>query len=104
VSAIIKGLLRRFSTSIEDAGIDEAYLDISEAELPSEQIAAAIKQEINQATGLTCSIGIGPSKLLAKIASDLDKPDRLTIPTRRALRGADRRAWALASTSAAMPA
>jgi len=79
VSAIIKDLLRRFSTSIEDAGIDEAYLDITESELPSEHIASAIKQQINQATGLTCSIGIGANKLLAKIASDLDKPNGLTI-------------------------
>jgi DNA polymerase-4 len=79
VSAIIKDLLRRFSSSIEDAGIDEAYLDITESELPPEQVASAIKQEIKQATGLTCSIGIGRNKLLAKIASDLDKPDGLTI-------------------------
>jgi DNA polymerase-4 len=79
VSAVIKGLLSKFSPIIEDAGIDEAYLDISESELPSEAVASAIKQEIRQATGLTCSIGIAPNKLLAKIASDLDKPDGLTV-------------------------
>jgi DNA polymerase-4 len=92
VSAIVKGLLSRFSTTIEDAGIDEAYLDITESELPSERIAAAIKQEVRQATGLTCSIGIGPNKLLAKIASDLAKPDGLTILGATAL---EQRIWPL---------
>jgi DNA polymerase-4 len=79
VSAVIKGVLDKFSPIIEDAGIDEAYLDISESPLSSEVIASAIKHEIRQATGLTCSIGIAPNKLLAKIASDLDKPDGLTV-------------------------
>jgi DNA polymerase-4 len=79
VSLIIKGLLSRFSPVVEDAGVDEAYLDITQSELPSDHIALTIKREIKEATGLTCSIGIAPNKLLAKIASDLDKPDGLTI-------------------------
>lgn len=92
VSAIIKDLLRRFAATIEDAGIDEAYLDITQSEPPTEQIAAAIKREIKVATGLTCSIGIGPNKLLAKIASDLDKPDGLTVLGEADL---ERRVWPL---------
>ncbi len=79
VSAVIKNILHRFSATVEDAGIDEAYLDITQSALSSTHIAAAIKQEIKLATGLTCSIGIASNKLLAKIASDLEKPNGLTI-------------------------
>ena len=79
VSHIIKDILAEFSPVMEDVGIDEAFLDISEAGKSSEQVAAEIKERIKDATGLTCSIGIGPNKLLAKIASDMQKPDGLTI-------------------------
>lgn len=79
VSEIVKRVLSRHSPAVEDAGIDEAYLDITESDLASEQIAAAIKRDIREAVGLTCSIGIAPNKLLAKIASDLNKPDGLTV-------------------------
>jgi len=78
ISAIIKGVLRSCSEAVEDAGIDEAYLDITGSKAGSCQMASAIKREIKDTTGLTCSIGIAPNKLLAKIASDLDKPDGLT--------------------------
>ena len=81
VSARIKAILRRFSPVIEDVGIDEAYLDISALPDPSSRIARAIKQHIFDETGLTCSVGIAPNKLLAKIASDLEKPDGVTILT-----------------------
>jgi DNA polymerase-4 len=64
---------------MQDVGIDEAYLDITESPLPSDGIARRIKADIRKATSLTCSIGIAPNKLVAKIASDLDKPDGLTI-------------------------
>lgn len=66
----MKGILARHSPVVEDAGIDEAYLDVSESALSAEEIARAIKRDIAAATGLTCSIGVGPNKLLAKIASD----------------------------------
>jgi DNA polymerase-4 len=79
VSEVIKGILRRFSTVMEDVGIDEAYLDISKRQESSEEIARKIKEEIRKKTSLTCSIGIAPNKLLAKIASDMQKPDGLTI-------------------------
>lgn len=66
---------------MEDVGIDEAFLDISRIDKPAEEIAQEIKRKIRQETGLTCSIGIAPNKLLAKIASDMQKPDGLTIIT-----------------------
>ncbi len=79
VSEIVKNVLRRFSPVMEDVGIDEAFLDISDSAQASEQIGMNIKQGIGEATGLTCSVGIAPNKLLAKIASDMQKPDGLTI-------------------------
>jgi DNA polymerase IV len=75
----IKNILRRFTPLIEDVGIDEAFLDISGIDKPSEEIAKEIKRQINDKTELTCSIGVAPNKLLAKIASDMEKPDGLTI-------------------------
>ncbi len=96
VSAIFKDILRRVAPDMEDAGIDEAYLDITGLDQPSEAIAARIKREIRAATGLTCSIGIAPNKLLAKIASDLQKPDGLTLLGPDDL---ERRIWPLASRS-----
>jgi DNA polymerase-4 len=81
VSEIVKSVLRRFSPVMEDVGIDEAYLDISDSAEASEQVAMEIKRGIWEATGLTCSVGIAPNKLLAKIASDLQKPDGLTVIT-----------------------
>lgn len=79
VSEIFKNVLRQFSAEIEDTGIDEAFIDISDSEKPSAQIAKEIKEGIKAATGLTCSIGIAQNKLLAKTASDMQKPDGLTI-------------------------
>lgn len=73
---------------IEDRGIDEIYIDLTDSEEESRTLAARIKQAVRDATGLSCSICIAPNKLLAKIGSDLDKPDGLTlldeasIPTR----------------------
>jgi DNA polymerase IV len=81
VSEIIKTILRTFSAVMEDVGIDEAFLDISDSEKASEQIAHEIKEKVWDEIGLTCSIGIAPNKLLAKIASDMQKPDGLTILT-----------------------
>lgn len=80
-STLFKAVLRQFSPAMEDVGIDEAYLDLSETDRPAEEIAREIKQRILDETGLTCSIGIAPNKLLAKIASDMQKPDGLTVLT-----------------------
>ena len=62
-------------------GIDEAYLDISDELDTNEIIVDKIKTGIYEKTGLTCSIGIAPNKLLAKIASDMQKPNGLTVFT-----------------------
>jgi len=79
VSRIIKKILLEFTPLMEDVGIDEAYLDISELPGSAEEIALEIKKRIFDKTGLTCSIGISHNKLLAKIGSDLEKPNGLTI-------------------------
>jgi DNA polymerase-4 len=79
VSEEVKAILKEFSPIMEDVGIDEAFLDISSIDKPSEEIAKEIKNRIREETGLTCSIGIAPNKLLAKMASDMQKPDGLTI-------------------------
>jgi DNA polymerase-4 len=81
ISKRIKAILRMFSPVMEDVGIDEAFLDITSLTDPPEKIALAIKERILSETGLTCSIGIAPNKLLAKMASDMEKPDGLTILT-----------------------
>jgi len=92
VSQIIKNILKEISPIMEDVGIDEAFLDISEIAKPPEEIAQEIKERIKVETGLTCSIGIAPNKLLAKIASDMQKPDGLTIIEEQDIEG---RIWPL---------
>jgi DNA polymerase IV len=71
-------ILRRFSDAVEVAGLDEAYLDLSGSPAPKTR-ARKLKAEVRGETGLVCSIGIGPNKLVAKIASDLDKPDGFCV-------------------------
>jgi DNA polymerase IV len=73
--AAVAGIVGR----IEDRGIDEIYLDLTDLPEESAALGRRIKAAVREATGLSCSIGITPNKLLAKIASDLDKPDGLTI-------------------------
>ena len=74
-----KSVLFSITPVMENAGIDEAFLDASAVPGESEIIASKIKTGVKEKTGLTCSIGIAPNKLLAKIASDMRKPDGLTI-------------------------
>ena len=76
-----KTVLLNITSIMEDVGIDEAYLDISDETDSNEIIVEKIKTGIYEKTGLTCSIGIAPNKLLAKIASDMKKPNGLTIFT-----------------------
>lgn len=76
-----KAVLLNITSIIEDVGIDEAYLDISDEADTNEMIVEKIKTGIFEKTGLTCSIGIAPNKLLAKIASDMQKPNGLTVFT-----------------------
>jgi DNA polymerase-4 len=66
--------LREFSDQVEVVGLDEAYVDLSSSPVPRSR-AQEIKRKIKEATRLVCSIGLAPNKLMAKIASDLDKPD-----------------------------
>lgn len=74
VSAQVMSILAGYSDRIEPAGLDEAYLDLSDSPTPKAR-ARALKNEIRNETGLACSVGLAPNKLIAKIASDLDKPD-----------------------------
>ncbi|MBS0423591.1 MAG: DNA polymerase IV [Proteobacteria bacterium] len=78
-SRLFKAAVASIALHIEDSGIDEIYIDLTD--LPDETLPLAqrIKQAVKKATGLSCSIGITPNKLLAKICSDLEKPDGLTI-------------------------
>lgn len=66
---------------IEDRGIDEIYIDLTDHPDSSDVVGRRIKQAVRDATGLSCSIAITPNKLLSKIGSDLDKPDGLTLLT-----------------------
>ena len=70
---------------VEAASLDEAYLDLSALERPK-AAARRIKLAVEEQTGLTCSIGIGPSKLVAKVASDAEKPDGFVVLTREEAR------------------
>ncbi|MBN1828326.1 MAG: DNA polymerase IV [Deltaproteobacteria bacterium] len=78
-SKAFKELLLQITPVMEDVGIDEVFLDISDISAASESIAEKIKERIRTERSLSCSIGIAPNKLLAKIASDMQKPDGLTI-------------------------
>ncbi|HTY98859.1 MAG TPA: DNA polymerase IV, partial [Rhodocyclaceae bacterium] len=87
-----KAAVAEIAPLIEDRGIDEIYIDITDlagaqegsADDPHAGVRAVgrrIKAAVREATGLTCSLGITPNKLLAKLCSDLEKPDGLTIIT-----------------------
>lgn len=74
-----KAAVAEIAPCIEDRGIDEIFIDLTDIPEDSLSLARRIKQAVHDATGLTCSIGITPNKLLAKICSDLDKPDGITL-------------------------
>jgi DNA polymerase IV len=78
-SRLFKATVRTFTDQIEDRGIDEIYIDLTDVAGDAREVAATIKAAVHEATGLTCSICVAPNKLLAKIGSELDKPDGLTI-------------------------
>jgi DNA polymerase-4 len=78
-------VLREHVESVEGASLDEAYLDLTDLERPK-AAARRIKNAVQEGTGLTCSIGIGPSKLVAKVASDAEKPDGFVVLTREEAR------------------
>lgn len=74
----IMAILRRYTPLVESFSLDEAFLDVSGRTADPMQLAEEIRTYIKNETGLTASIGIGPNKLLAKIASGLRKPDAVT--------------------------
>jgi DNA polymerase-4 len=82
-SRLFKAAVREIAPIVEDRGIDEIYADLSA--LPGVHadgggtVGRALKAAVRERTGLTCSIGITPNKLLSKLASELDKPDGLTL-------------------------
>jgi DNA polymerase IV (DinB-like DNA polymerase) len=81
-SNAVMDIAKRYADKFEQWGIDEAFLDVSEKVGnfdEAEDLAKEIKQEIKTKEHLTCSIGVGPNKLVAKIASDFNKPDGLTV-------------------------
>jgi DNA polymerase IV (archaeal DinB-like DNA polymerase) len=82
VSNQVMVLLRKRADKFEQTGIDEGFLDVSDRTKNVEEakdLAMAIKKEIRDSLGITCSIGVAPNKSLAKIASDRQKPDGLTV-------------------------
>lgn len=82
VSGRIMSILETFSPLVEQVSIDEAYLDISGTRRllgKPREIGAEIKARVADVTSLSCSVGIAPNKFLAKIASEADKPNGLTV-------------------------
>jgi DNA polymerase-4 len=82
VSHQVMEILEKYSPIVEQVSIDEAYLELSGLERlhgASERIARRLKEEIKRVTSLSCSVGIAPNKFLAKVASEMNKPDGLTI-------------------------
>jgi DNA polymerase-4 len=77
-------ILRRFTPLVQGLSLDEAFLDVTASQSifgPAVKIAREIKQQIRARTLLTASVGIAPNKLVAKIASELRKPDGLVVVT-----------------------
>jgi DNA polymerase-4 len=82
VSRQVMGILRRYTPAVEPISIDEAFLDVSGCEAlhgTPVEIARAIKAAIQRELQLTASVGVASTKLVAKVASDLDKPDGLVV-------------------------
>jgi DNA polymerase IV (DinB-like DNA polymerase) len=82
VSEEVMGTLRGFADRFEQGSIDEAYLDVTGRgadEQSATRLAREVKKAVKDKHSLTCSIGVGPNKSSAKIASDRNKPDGLTV-------------------------
>jgi DNA polymerase IV len=82
-SRTFKSVIREIAPVVEDRGVDEVYIDFTD--VPGGQreggrvLARLIQKSIFQATGLTCSIGVAPNKLIAKMASEFDKPNGISV-------------------------
>lgn len=84
VSHEIQSIFQRYTPLIEPISLDEAFLDVTASTNlfgPAEQIGRRIKEQIQSQTQLTASVGIAPNKFLAKLASDLKKPDGFVVVT-----------------------
>lgn len=82
VSNQIMSIARKYAVKFEQWGIDEAFLDVTGKVTDfadAEMLAKRVNREIKETQSLTCSIGVGPNKLVAKVASDFQKPDGLTV-------------------------
>ena len=82
VSKEVFSIFEQFTPLVQGLSLDEAFLDISASQTARgepEQIAIEIKRRIRRCTGLTASVGVAPNKLVAKIASELRKPDGLLV-------------------------
>ncbi|MBW2060564.1 MAG: DNA polymerase IV [Deltaproteobacteria bacterium] len=82
VSKKVFEIFQRFTPLVEPLSIDEAFLDVTGSQRlfgSPEEIAKKIRRQVKAELGLTVSAGVAPSKLVAKIASDLEKPDGLTV-------------------------
>lgn len=82
VSKVVMKALGGFTPLVEPVSVDEAYLELSGSERlwgAPQQVGRRIKEAVAEASGLTCSVGLAPVRFLAKIASDRDKPDGLTV-------------------------
>jgi DNA polymerase-4 len=78
----VMDILRRFTDRVEPVSIDEAFLDVTASARalgPGQTVARRLKDEIHGETGLTASVGVATSKLVAKVASDMRKPDGLVV-------------------------
>ena len=83
-SSIVFRVFHEFTPIVEGLSLDEAFLDVTASQAafgPAAAIAAEIKRRIHERTGLTASVGVAPNKLVAKIASDLRKPDGIVVVT-----------------------
>ena len=82
VSRDVMGVFRRFTPTVEQVSIDEAFLDVAGSEAlfgTAVEIAIRLKKEVVETTGLTVSVGVASNKLIAKVGSDLRKPDGLVV-------------------------
>ena len=81
VSGEIMGIFRATGYRVQQVSIDEAFLDISPvgSYAAAQDLAAQLKQEIRDRVGISCSLGVAPTKIVAKIASDFHKPNSLTV-------------------------
>ncbi|MCK5363597.1 MAG: DNA polymerase IV, partial [Gammaproteobacteria bacterium] len=82
VSRELRGIFARYTPLLEPLSLDEAFLDVTSSLRlfgDGQAIARRIKEEIRDELGLVASVGVAPNKFLAKLASDLDKPDGLVV-------------------------